>query len=354
MSKALTFKRLAYNSGCKMKIQEKTFNLPKDLASDEIIVKIHSAALNPVDLLLFHTSRYIFFKRGIKGVGRDFSGTVYAVGSDISEYANGDLVSGLYLPVYGEQGTIAQYLKLKPKDIPMGKIASNISLEEAAAFPLVFATAFNILRKFHVPDENSRVLVIGGATSVGQYLLQLLKQHHHAKSIVSINSASSSPLIESLGADTIIDYSKQDVAKTVLSLVENEFGGEKFDLIVDCVGNKALFPVINQVLKPKTEKAGYVTIVGDQVADYNSSILSFFSSGLGIASKMLPYFRKYNYGMVVTADDFYPLAKKLFEEGKLKTVIDSTYPWTEYEKAYEKLATHKARGKIILNIEDKE
>ncbi len=352
MSKSLTFKRLAYNNGCSMKIQEKTFNLPTDLASDEIIVKISNAALNPVDLLLYHTSRYIFFKRGVKGVGRDFSGTVYATGSNKSEYKEGDLVSGLYMPVYGEQGTIAQYLKLKPKETPMGKIPSTLSLQEASAFPLVFATAVSILRKFHVPDENSRVLVIGGATSVGQYVLQLLKNHHHAKSIISVNSESSASLTKSFGADTVIDYNKQDVAQTALSLVQNDFGGEKFDLIIDCVGNNDIFPVINDVLKPKTEKAGYVTIVGDQIADYNSSIFSFLKvANLGFFSKMVPYFRSYNYGMVATAEDFYPLAKKLFEENKLKVVIDSTFTWTNYEKAYEKLSAHKARGKIVLNFE---
>lgn len=349
MSETLTFKRLVYTNGSPLKLEEKTFSLPEDLASDELIVKVNSAALNPVDLILFHTSSYIFFKRGEKGIGRDFSGTVVAVGDEIKEYVKGDKVSGLYTPIYGEQGTVTEYLKLKPKDTPMGKIPSNLSLKEASTFPLVFATAVNTLRKFVVPDETSRVLVIGGATSVAQYVIQLLRQHHNAKSIVSVNSGSSADFVKSLGADHIIDYTKEDVAKAASNIVKTEYDGAKFDLIIDCVGSNDLFPVIDEILKPKSEKAGYVTIVGDQIADYNKSMFSFFTSGT--FAKFIPALRNYNYGFVSTADDFYPLAKKLFEEGKLQTTIDSSYPLQDYQKAFDRLATHKARGKTVIEIE---
>lgn len=349
MSDTITFQKLGYTNGSPLTLQEKTFNISKDLASDEIIVKINSAALNPVDLILFHTSRYVVFKRGEKGIGRDFSGTVHAVGSAIKDYTKGDEVSGLYTPVYGDQGTVAEYLKLKPADSPMGKIPSTLTLKEAASFPLVFATAVNTLRKFVVPDETSRVLVIGGATSVGHYVIQLLKNQHHAKSIVSINSGSSAELVKSLGADRIVDYATENVAKSATEIVENDFKNEKFDLIIDCVGNNELFPVINMILKPKSEQGGYVTIVGDKIADYNKSMLSFFNTG--ILTKAIPFFRNFHYGFASTADDFYPLAKKLFEEGKLKTHIDSSYPLAEYQKAFDKLATHKAKGKIIIELE---
>jgi len=347
MSSIITYKRLNYNNGSPMELREKTFDTTK-LASDEILVKVNSAALNPVDLILYHTARYHFLNRNEKGLGRDFSGTVAAVGSDIKDYSKGDKVSGIFSPIYSEQGTVTQYLRVKPSNSPIGKIPSNLSLKEAATFPLVFSTALSTLQKFHTPNEESRVMVIGGATSVGQYALQLLKNHFHAKLIVSINSSSSAEFVKSLGADTYIDYSKEDVAKSAVDLVNKN--GEKFDLIVDCVGNKDLFPVIDDILKPKTEKAGYVTIVGDQVADYNSSAFSFFSTGM--FTKMIPFLRNYNYAIIGPAEDYYPLAKKLFEEGKLKTTIDSTYPLTQFKEAYEKLATHKARGKILISCEE--
>lgn len=350
MSETVTFKSLTYTNSTPWKLTEKSFDLKKDLKSDEIIVKVNSAALNPVDLILYHSARYMFLKRNEKGVGRDFSGTVYATGSAVKNYVKGDKVAGIYLPIYGTQGTITEYLKFKPAtEATMGKVPENLTLSEASSYPLVFGTAWNALNKYHVPGPESRVLVLGGATSVGHYVIQLLKNHYGTKTVVSVNSGASAELVASLGADTVIDYTKGQVAKTALDLVQNDYKGEKFDLIVDCVGNNDLFPIINDILKPKTEKAGYVTLVGDSIADYNLSAFNFIN--FGTFKKLIPFLRSYNYGFAAPLGDFLPLAKKLFEEGKLKTTIDSEYPFSQYEEAYKKLSTHKAKGKIIINIE---
>lgn len=349
-AETITFKHLSYSNGVPLSLTEKSFSLPQDLQSDELLIQINSASLNPVDLILYNTASFIFFKRNEKGIGRDFSGTVYAIGSEVKDYLKGDKVSGIYKPIYGDQGSLGEYLKFKLSDVSMGKIPKNLTLSESASFPIVFGTAVSILRTFHVPGPESRVLILGGATSVGHYVIQLLKTYHEAKSIVSVNSGNSEQLVKQLGADVVIDYTKEDIAKSVLKLIEKNYNGEKFDLIVDCVGNNDLFPIINDVLKPKTENSGYVTIVGDQIADYNKSMLGYFS--FSTVKKLIPFLRNYNYGFVSTCDDYYPLAKELFEAGKLKTIIDSCYPLDEYKEAFEKLATHKAKGKIVINIEN--
>ncbi|CCH45118.1 hypothetical protein BN7_4697 [Wickerhamomyces ciferrii] len=342
---SINYKQVTYTSGNPLELKNKTFNI-KNLKSDEILVRVSHAALNPIDLLLYHSSSYFFYKRGYKGIGRDFSGTVEEVGSKITDYVKGDEISGLFEPIYTSQGTVTQYLIMKPSESSIGKIPKNLSLAESASFPLVLSTAYNTIRSFHKPKERSRVLVIGGATSVGNYVIQLLKNYSKAKSIVSINSGSTAKHVKNLGADIIVDYRTEDVAKSVKSIVENDFQGEKFDLIIDCVGSGDLFPIIDDVLKPKSTESGFVTIVGDQIADYNQSLFSFFRWGL--IKKMIPFLRNYNYGFVSTSQDYYPLARELFEKGQLKTYIDSVYELDDYKEAFEKLSTHKAKGKILV------
>ncbi|CCH45117.1 L-threonine 3-dehydrogenase [Wickerhamomyces ciferrii] len=341
----VNFKRVNYFNGKPLEIKDVKLDTA-NLKDDEILVKISHAALNPVDLILHHSSWAFFWKTNVKGIGRDYSGVVEQVGSKITEFVVGDQVSGLFEPIYTEQGTVSQYLIVKPSESPSGKIPKSLTLAEAASFPLVFATAYSTVRSFHKPTESSRVLVIGGATAVGYYTIQLLKNYYQVKSIVSINSSSSEPLVKEIGADLVVDYAKGNVGQAVKSIVDNEYQGEKFDLIIDCVGSSDIFPVVNDVLKPKTTESGFVTIVGDKIADYNQSMFKFFSWSL--ISKLIPYFRTYNYGFVTTCSDFYPLATKLFDEGKLKTYIDSEFELEDYTVAFKKLATHKARGKVLI------
>lgn len=345
----LTFKRLSYSNTQSLSITEST--LSTDLKDDEILVKIRSVSINPVDLILYNTSIFINFFKWFPqfGIGRDFSGIIHSTGSKITEYKPGDKVSGIYKPIYGTQGSFGEYLKFRIDEVSMGKIPEMLTFEQAASFPTVFGTAVSILRKFHVPGPESRVLILGGGTSVGHYVIQLLKEYHDAKSIVSVNSNLSTSLVKEMGADIVIDYTKEDIPDRVLEVVGQD---DKFDLIVDCVGNNELFGIINHILKPQEQGSGYVTIVGDTIADYKKSMLAYFS--LSTLWKFIPWLRSFNYGFVTTCDDYYPLAKELFESKKLRTVIDDLFPLNEYQKAFDKMATHKAKGKIIITIEQEQ
>lgn len=349
MTETIHYRKVTYFNGEPMKLRDKTINVG-DLQPDEILVKVYAAGVNPEDLLLYNTAKYLFFKRNEKAVGRDFAGIVHAVGSQVTEYKVGDRVSGLFTPFFTEESTFTEFLRINPKKVPsMGKFPKGQTFIEAASFPLVLATAINILQKFHKPNENSRVLVLGGATAVGHYIIQILKNHYKAQSVVSVNSADSAELVTSLGADIIIDYKTENVPQRTLDIVKNDFNGSKFDMIIDCIGNKELFPIMDSILKPKSEPAGYVSIVGDEIMDYHNSFFKIFWKNIFL-KRILPFFRSYNYILVAHDDYFYPFAKQLFDEGKLKIILDSVYPWEEFEVALKKQATHRARGKIVLEL----
>jgi NADPH:quinone reductase-like Zn-dependent oxidoreductase len=348
---AITYRLLGYHPrDSALQLHTKEFD-SANLGANEILVRVAAAALNPVDLVLFNSRIFVYFSSELKGFGRDFAGVVDAVGSDVTALSKGDKISGIFEPIYGPQGSFSEYLIIDTKKNPnLGKIPKNLSLTQAAAFPLVFGTAFTTLTHFKKPADCDSVLVIGGATSVGSFTLQLLKKIHKVKTVVSINSDRSSESVKKYGADIIIDYTKGDVA-TQVSTLSKDIG--KFDLIIDCVGSKDLFPVIQDVLKPKSENSGYVTIVGDKVLDYRQSFFKAFSFGM---VKKFVFPLCYNYKMSgIAMGTWYEYAVGLIENGDVEIPIDSVVEGLDnYQDALNKLVDHKAQGKVILKIADLE
>lgn len=321
---------------------------PSTLKPTELLVKVGAAAINPIDLLLFNTRFLFYFSSKLKGFGRDFSGVVEAAGSDVTVYQKGDKISGLYETVYGSQGSFTEYLIVDTKtSLNIGKIPKNLSLAEAAAFPLVFGTAYTMLTIFKKPQDCDRVLVIGGATSVGAFAIQLLKNVHNVATVIAVCSAKSSEAVKAKGADIVVDYTSSSVTEQVAALTK-DIG--QFDLILDCVGSRDIFPVINNVLKPKSENSGYVTIVGDRVATYHNSMLSMLSWGF---FKRLLVKPSYNYKLIseIQPGGWYEYAVGLFEAGTIKVPVDTVYEGIEnYTQVVNKLIDHRAQGKVVLKI----
>lgn len=346
-----SFRRLEYPYNGQLDLVSHPLSLlTSDIKSTEIIVNVKAASFNPVDLILYNSHKYLFFKRGSKGIGRDFAGIVTHAGSDVTKFKVGDKVSGIFEPIYTDQGSFTEYLKLDTathKDV--GKFPEKLSFEEASSFNLTFGTAHTLLSHHKPPTKNTKVLILGGGTSVAWYLIQLLKEHYEVQFVASVNSPKSSQRVLSIGVDAIIDYTKGDVSKQVLATVAAN-NNEKYDLVLDTVGNKELFPIMNQVLKPKEEDSGYVTIVGDQVADYNGSALGFFS--FGMISKVFRS-QPFNYNFSgITAGAWYDLAAEMFEQGKLMPLIDSVHTLSSWKSGYDRIKDHKAEGKVVLKTDE--
>ncbi|KAK6201075.1 uncharacterized protein RJT21DRAFT_120047 [Scheffersomyces amazonensis] len=358
-SDTLTYKAYTFTyNGDPITPTEETITLAKQadgnygVATENILIKVAAAALNPVDAKLYHLTFWPFQYLGKKGTGRDYSGTVVSIGLDAQSKTGlkvGDLVQGHYdrrLP----HGTVSEYILINPSsqtDHNVGKIPSNLSKYDAAAWPLVYGTAIRITDKLNIKD--SRVLVIGGATSVGRFVLQILKREGAAW-VASTNSSRSDSIVKELGANVSIDYSKGSILNSVLEEVKS---GGTFDYILDCYGSGDLFPEINNILTPKSGL--YTTIIGDK-SFYSINQIGWFNAGRMI--KRILYsglgFLSFNYllSQGVATHKFINQGAKEIEEGKLRIFIDSYYKFSEFDKAFEKLQSDKAQGKIIIKIDE--
>ncbi|KAH3686906.1 hypothetical protein WICPIJ_002110 [Wickerhamomyces pijperi] len=348
----ITFKELVYHYKQPLTLEESSINLD-DLSENEIVVKIASAAINPVDLVLFNTHPYVFFSRSKKLFGRDFSGVIVAKGSSVTKFEVQDKISGILdAEIYQTKaGSYSEYVKIDvTKYQNIGKKPNNLTMNEAASFNLVLGTAWTLFTHHHKPTENTRALVIGGATSVGNYAIQLLRQYYNVKSIISVNSTKSADYCKEAGADFIVDYTKGDSPGQVAKIIEEEFQGEKLDIIVDCVGGNEFFSTIDQCLKPKTENSGYVTIAGDEVYDYSKPLNPFKMGGV---FKRFIFPKCFNYAFsAIDHGTWYDVLAKYFEEGKLKVNINKVVTGLEnFQETIDIIIDHKSQGKVVLEID---
>lgn len=138
------------------------------------------------------------------------------------------------------EGTFTQYLCVKPGE-PIAKKPESLSYRETAAIPLVVLTAFACLNwlpaESRSPNEKRKVVVSGASGGVGIWCVQLAKKLYNCH-VIGICSGRNAEFVRELGADEVIDYSKQDVAKTLL---DGRKEGKKYDLYIDCVGGTEMF-----------------------------------------------------------------------------------------------------------------
>ncbi|CAN3371122.1 hypothetical protein DICA2_F38446 [Diutina catenulata] len=337
------------HSGNKDPFHLTSAKLPAVVKHDEVLVKIHSASLNPIDIVVYNSSYWPLLSRK-KGTGRDYSGVVECVGSKVSAaygIKQGDRVVGLYRHFFSE-GTMAEYVLLKPfkDDCALSKVPSGMTMEEAASYPLVLLTAYSMINGHNL--EGSKILVLGGATSVGRYLVQLAYQAG-AGAIVTTNGTRSNELVKSLGSTLQIDYN-QNLRTPVLAAAKSG----PFNYIYDCTGNNDLFGIMAQVLDVK--RNGYVTIVGDRHYNYDrehglalvSSLFKSKTRQLASSLGVLGY--NYRYVMMFPRKSWFDEAYRLFSEGKLVPYVDSVFSFEEFPKAWEKLSSGKVSGKVVVNV----
>ena len=318
--------------------------------SNKILVKVDSAALNPVDLMLYNSAIFPFtLMNSNQGIGRDYSGVVEAIGSgDDLGLKVGDKVCGLYLHPLGK-GTVAEYILLDGKtDVAVNVIPSNLSLTEASSWPLVYGTAFAMHDGVAIKDK--KVLVLGAATSVGRYVVSLAKKYG-AKEIVTTNSERSLDLVAALGSTSQIDYTKH---KSILTpVLESVKDSGSFDAVFDCCGGNDLFPQAKVVISPK---GTYTSIAGDK--KYTYAKVSFFNNTIPLTTSMLRsigsrlglFHYTYRFLLCKPEKRWMIEGKKFIEEEHVKVFVDGVYKFGEFDKALDRLKSNKANGKILIDI----
>lgn len=332
------------------------YKLPK---STNVLVKVHAAALNPLDVVIRSSLTPLLF-RAERGLGGDYSGDVVAIGDAAAAELSlkiGDKVCGLYLENFLlGPGSIAEYILIDTKN-PTGtnvrKFPESLSYQQAAAYPLVFGTAQIMFDD--VPKTNSfeKILVLGAGTSVGRFVVQLAKKVYKSKEIVVTCSGRTEAIIRELGADKVIDYTKH---KSMLAPVLEEVkDGKQFDVIFDCCGNSDLFANMSQILKSNKDGGAYITIAGDNKMVFNKSFLIASLKNLSCQIRKLRSswgLLSYHFNMTIFTGmgQWATQCVENFENHKIQIFIDSEYPLDKVDDAFKRVESNKAAGKVVVNV----
>ncbi|WP_407700613.1 NAD(P)-dependent alcohol dehydrogenase [Steroidobacter gossypii] len=300
---------------------------------DQILVKVHAAAVNPLDWHSVRGEPYIMrLSSGIGtpsdvSAGVDFAGTVEAVGRDVSRFKVGDAVFG------ARGGALAEYVVVRESRSVVHK-PENLSFEQAAAMPIAAITALQALRDKGKLQPGHKVLINGASGGVGTFAVQIAKAL--GAEVTGVCSTRNIELVRSLGADRVIDYTQQNFTE----------GGERYDLILDNVGNHS-FLKVRRVLKPR----GTIVIVGGQSDEPFLGPMVQFIEGMAVS----PFISQEIVGFIahMNSSDLQALAN-LAREGKLTPVIDRRYPLDQAAEAIAYLEQGRARGKVVVTMLDQQ
>jgi NADPH:quinone reductase-like Zn-dependent oxidoreductase len=299
------------------------------VGDDDLLVRVHAAG---VDQGVWHLMTGLPYLLRIMGYGlrapkvrvrgRDVAGRVEAVGKNVTRFQPGDEVFGTC------EGAFAEYVcaredKLAPKP-------ANLTFEQAAAVPISAGTALQGLRDSGQVQPGHKVLIIGAGGGVGTFAVQLAKAF--GAHVTGVCSTTKADLVRSIGADEVIDYTKDDFAD----------GAHHYDLILDIAGNRSL-SYLRRALTPK----GTLVIVGGEGGGR-----WFGGTDRLIRALMLaPFVGQKLRGLISTEDaEDFRFLRGIIEDGKVTPVIDATYPLHEVPEAIRYMREGHARGKVVITV----
>jgi NADPH:quinone reductase-like Zn-dependent oxidoreductase len=299
---------------------------------NEVLVRVRAASINPVD---GHLIRGAWPMRPMTGMrkpkntrfGTDFSGVVEAIGKNVTNFKPGDEVFG------AKNGAVADYICVKAdRAIVMKPV--NITFEQAGSVGIAGVTALQGLRDRGHIQAGQKVLINGASGGVGTFAVQIAKAFD--ADVTGVCSTRNVDLVKSIGADHVIDYTKEDFTRT----------DQRYNMIYDLVGNHS-FSERQQILTPN----GICVLAGIGGAGFHPEswgrILGNFKTAFQskfTSQKFVTYIAK------LTKDDLNVL-RDFMQAGKLSPVIDRTYKISETQAAVRYLEEGHARGKVVITLE---
>ena len=255
-------------------------------------------------------------------IGSDVAGVVEAVGKDVSRFKPGDEVFGIGKGAYAEY-VCALEDKLAPRP-------ENLTFEQAGVVPIMGSTALQALRDHGRVEPGQEVLIIGASGGVGTYAVQIAKAF--GAHVTGVCSTTKVGMVRSIGADHVIDYTREDFAE----------GDQRYDVILDIGGNSSL-----SRLRRALASQGILVIVGGEgggrwLGGTDRQLRAMMLSPF-VGQKLSTFVNKENY------EDLLVL-KELTESGKITPVIDKTYPLSEVPEAMRYLEQGHARGKVVISV----
>jgi NADPH:quinone reductase-like Zn-dependent oxidoreductase len=306
-------------------------------ADDEILVQVQATAVNAYDWHVMRGDPYVarlmfpavFGFSGPKNKvrGRDFAGRVEAVGKNVTRLRPGD-------EVYGDlghaNGAFAEYVSVV--DSQVEPKPANLTFEQAAAVPLAGNSALMGVRDVAQVQPGQRVLINGASGGVGTFAVQIAKAF--GAEVTGVCSTRNVDLVQSIGADYVIDYTQEDFARN----------GRPYDVVFDLVGNRSLRDY-RRVLTP----TGTLVLSGGGSSGGGSIVGPV---GLLIRSQLLNSFVRHRLVKLTEVPSRANLAtlRELIESGDVTPVIDRTYPLSEAAEAIRYLEVQHARAKVVITV----
>ena len=314
-----------------LKLEDVEKPVPND---DQVLVKVRATSVNPYDWHFIEGNPKIM-RLGVglrkpkdTRLGVDYAGTVEAVGKNVTQFKAGDEVFG------GRGGAFAQYVCVR-QDRLIALKPANITLEEAGSVDIAGVTALQAVRDKGKLQPGQKILINGASGGVGTFAVQIAKSL--GANVTGVCSTRNVDLVKSLGADQVIDYTKEDFTK----------GADHYDVIIDNVANHPLSGV-RHVLTPKGK---YIMIGGGSGAKDWQGLFGMMTHMF--KTLFVKPFVSQEMGMMLTdpkQKDLTDLAD-LMQAGKLKPVIDRTYKLSEIQAAIAYVEEGHARGKVVITVE---
>ena len=313
----------SYGTPDVLKIEEIEKPTPKD---DEVLVRVRASSVNPVE---WYTMSGLFLARIGNGLfkpkdtrlGVDYAGIVEDVGKAVTQFKPGDEVFGARSGAFAEYVSVSKHVYPKPV---------NISFEQAGAVAVAAMTALQGLRDHGKLQPGQKVLINGASGGVGTFAVQVAKAL--GAEVTAVCSTQNLDLIRSLGADRVIDYTREDFTRN----------GEQYDLLFDIAGSRT-WREYKRVLKQDAIVVVVGAPKGNRVIGPLGHIIKLRIAALRASQKVVFFVANFN------RDDFMTM-KEMIESGQVKPVVEKVYPLNRTCEAMRHLGTGHAKGKIVLEV----
>ncbi|KAJ0109633.1 hypothetical protein J7T55_014195 [Diaporthe amygdali] len=324
-----------------LQLQTEASPPPKSLlGKDAVLVRVSHSSLNPADYKLPELGLLAKFVIPLPASpGMDFSGTVTAVGSDVKDYRPGQKVFGRVDPIKNRYGTLAEYIVAKEEGIAAAPAGWDDRMDQLACVGTCGLTALQSIEPYAGADaKGDKVFINGGSGGTGTFGIQIAKAL--GLHVTVSCSGANAELCQGLGADEVIDYREQNISEVLKAK------GKVFKLVVDNVGftppgQEDLYTAANTFM---VDDGHFIQVGGGASASQVKAAVtrSFMPGFLGGGKR--------KFAMIMTKQSHEGLAKigEWMNEGKVKSVIDEVFQYDDAPKAYTKLKTGRAKGKIVV------
>ena len=316
-----------YGSPDELQIKEVEKPVPRN---NEVLIRIYATTVTTTDCnarnftfvpksFRFPARMYFGFRKPkIKILGVDLAGEIEAVGKDVKLFKEGDQVFGSPGVRFGAH---AEYICM-PEEGVLAMKPPNMTYEEAAAISLAGNTALFFIRDLGKIQAGQKILIHGASGAIGTYAVQLAK--YYGAEVTGVCSATNAEMVKSLGADKVIDYTKEDFTKS----------DETYDVIFDVVG-KITFSQCKNSLKQNG-------IYLENLLELQDMLKMMWTSIIGG--------KKIKGGVSIESVENLNFFLELIESGKLKPVIDRSYPLEKTAEAFRYVEEGHKKGNVIITV----